>query len=168
VATAAALVTVATLGGAGRALAAPDAGAAASARGMTHGAKGCIAVVATIHVGRAPGGVASDRRTGTVYVANDSSNTVSVISARTDTVTATIPVGRSPQGVAVDPQTDTVYATNRVDNAVSVINGRTNTVTATITVGRDPESVAASSRTGTAYVADKGANTVSVLGPCPS
>jgi YVTN family beta-propeller protein len=73
----------------------PTATAAAAsappARGMAHGAKGCIAVTATIPVGSGPGGVAADRKTKTIYVANDFSSTVSVISGRTNTVTATIP-----------------------------------------------------------------------------
>ena len=86
------------------------AASASLAPGTAHGANGCVAVIATIPVGNGPGGIAVDRTTGTIYVANDGSNTVSVISARTGTVTATIPVGRSPQGVAVDARTDTIYA----------------------------------------------------------
>ena len=43
----------------------------------------------------------------TVYVANDSYGTVSVIYAATRAVTATIPVGTDPQGVAVDPAAGT-------------------------------------------------------------
>ena len=38
-----------------------------------------------------------------VYVANEGSNTVSVIATATNAVTATIPVGALPYGVAVDP-----------------------------------------------------------------
>ena len=53
-----------------------------------------IKVTATIRVGRFPVGVAADPRTNTIYVANTLSNTVSVISGRTNTVTATIRVGR--------------------------------------------------------------------------
>jgi len=67
-----------------------------------------------------------------VYVANGMSNSVSVISGRTGTVTATIPVGSEPIGVAVNPVTGTVYVTNADSNTVSVISGQTDTVTATI------------------------------------
>ena len=57
-------------------------------------------VTATIPVGSYPLGVAANPHTGTVYVANVGSDTVSVISGPTDTVTATIPVGGGPRGVA--------------------------------------------------------------------
>ena len=76
--------------------------------------------------------------TGTVYVANSGSNTVSVISGRTGTVTGTITVGTIPAAVAVNPVTGTVYVTNNSDGTVSVISGRTGTVTGTITVGTGP------------------------------
>ena len=48
------------------------------------------AVTATIPVGSHPDGVAVAPLTGTVYVTNDGSDTVSVISRRSNTVTATI------------------------------------------------------------------------------
>jgi YVTN family beta-propeller protein len=74
----------------------------------------------------------------TVYVTNETDNTVSVIAAASNTVTATIAVGKSPVGVAVTPGGSTVYVTNRVDNTVSMIAAATNTVTATIPVGEIP------------------------------
>lgn len=43
-------------------------------------------------------GVAADPRSDTIYVTNEGSGTMSVISGGTDTVTATIRVGRSPYG----------------------------------------------------------------------
>jgi YVTN family beta-propeller protein len=63
------------------------------------------------------------RATNTVYVANAISNSVSVISGKTHTVTATITVGSTPAAVAVNPATGTVYVTNAVSNTVSVISG---------------------------------------------
>ena len=74
--------------------------------------------VPTISVGSRPSGVAVDPATGTVYVANSSGNTVSVIDASTNTVTATISVGQGPSGVAVDPATGTVYVTNSTSTTV--------------------------------------------------
>jgi YVTN family beta-propeller protein len=79
-------------------------------------------VTATIAVGTEPAGVAVDPTAGTVYVANESGATVSVIDAATRTVTATIPVGTEPAGVAADPSTHTAYVTNFGDGTVSVIS----------------------------------------------
>jgi len=81
------------------------------------------AVSATIPVGTDPFAVAVNPVTGTVYVVNAGSNSVSVISGRTDTVTATIPVGSEPLAVAVNPVTGTVYVANEISGTVSVILG---------------------------------------------
>jgi YVTN family beta-propeller protein len=59
-----------------------------------------------------------------VYVANEHSNTVSVIATATNTVTATIAVGDVPIGVAVAPDSSKVYVTNFGSNTVSVIDTR--------------------------------------------
>jgi len=57
----------------------------------------------------------------TVYVANSQSNTVSVISAATGTVTQTIRVGAQPNGIIVAPDGKTVYVANETAGTVSVI-----------------------------------------------
>ena len=78
----------------GPALAAPTIAAAApapSAPAMAPAARGCK-VTATIGVGTFPLAVAANPKTNTIYVTNDTSQTVSVISGRTNTVTATTPV----------------------------------------------------------------------------
>src|SRR5580658_1287410 len=68
------------------ALAAPAAASAASAAPEAP-------AVTTVTVGSQPWGVAVNPVTGTAYVANSFSNTVSVISGRARTVTGTIDVG---------------------------------------------------------------------------
>jgi YVTN family beta-propeller protein len=96
---------------------------------------------------------------------------VSVISARTNTVTATIPVGQFPLGVAADPRTKTIYVANFLSDTVSVISARTNTVVATIRLGRAgrctctfdlPFWVAVNPRTNTVYVTNEGSGHLSV------
>ena len=54
----------------------------------------------TVALGSRPIGAAVDEATGTVYVTNSVSDTVSVIDEATNTVTATIAVGSNPEGVA--------------------------------------------------------------------
>jgi YVTN family beta-propeller protein len=72
------------------------------------------------------------------YVANGSSNTVSVIDTATNTVTATVAVGAAPFAVAVTPDGTHAYVANSASNNVSVIATATNTVTATVAVGSGP------------------------------
>jgi YVTN family beta-propeller protein len=71
------------------------AASAASGRSTVQAATSCIKVTATIPVGSFPEGVAANPKTNTAYVTNRFSNTVSVISGRTNTVTATIPSASS-------------------------------------------------------------------------
>jgi len=80
-------------------------------------------VTATIPVGSESDTVAANPLTGSVYVASQLANTVSVISGGSNTVTATIPVGSGPVGVAVNPLTGAVYTANVGDDTVSVIFG---------------------------------------------
>ena len=49
-----------------------------------------------------------------------SGNTVSAISARTNTITATIPAGSGPF-IAANPRTNKIYEANSEDNTVSVL-----------------------------------------------
>jgi YVTN family beta-propeller protein len=59
-------------------------------------------VVGSITVGKFPLGLDIERHGRTLYVANEDSDTVSVIDVATGSVTATIDVGRNPIAVAVE------------------------------------------------------------------
>ena len=109
-------------------------------------------VTATVGVGRYPQGVAVDPNTDTVYVANNQSNTVSVIDGNTDSVTATIGVGSGPSAISLDPSTDTIYVSNSGGDTVSVIDGATNKVVGTITIGSQPGAIAVDPNTDTVYI----------------
>jgi YVTN family beta-propeller protein len=109
-------------------------------------------VPVTIPVGNTPEGVAVNAVTNTIYVANELSNTVSVIDGATNAVTATVGVGTSPNGIAVNPTTDLIYVANNGAGTVSVIDGATDAVTATIPVGLFPEGVAVNPVTDRIYV----------------
>ena len=70
---------------------------------------------ATIPVGSGPRGVAYD---GTnIYIANYTSNNVSVVDPATNTVTTTIGVGNQPYGVAYDGTN--IWVTNESSNSLS-------------------------------------------------
>jgi YVTN family beta-propeller protein len=126
-------------------------------------------VTAVINVGTAPIAVAIDPSTHNVYVANEGSDSISVIDESGDadngTVTATVPIGSQPYGVAVDPVSHSVYVTN--GNTVSVIDesgdANTGTVTANIKVGDVPDAVAVDPSTHNVYVANEGSDSISVI-----
>jgi YVTN family beta-propeller protein len=96
--------------------------------------------IAQIPVGSNPSALAVDARTDTIYVANFSSGTVSVVDGASATVTHTITVGTDPASVVLDEDTNTVYVANEQDGTVSVIDGGTDTVTDTIPIGNVPGS----------------------------
>ena len=98
-----------------------------------------------------------------IYVANEHSNSVSVINTASNTITATIPVGSDPLGVSVSPNGDMVYVTDFGDNSVSVINTASNTVTATITVGSEPLGVSVTPDGKKVYIANNGGNSADVI-----
>src|SRR5438876_11501503 len=69
-----------------------------------------------IAVGSAPAAVAVNPVTNRIYVANNTSNSVSVINGA-DNTTATVAVGTNPTGVAVNQVTNRIYVANsRSDN----------------------------------------------------
>ena len=121
------------------------------------------AVVATIHVGGRPSGVAVNPVTNRIYVVNELDQNLSVIEGATNTVIALIPVGGLPVDVAVNPATNRIFVANESDDTVSVIDGVNNTVITSIPVDSNPAAVAVNSSTNRIYVANQSSNTVSVI-----
>ena len=120
----------------------------------------------------------------TAYVANQGTNTVSVINTLTgQTVRSPIVVGSAPTGVVASPDGSYVYVANRTSGTVSVIRTSNNTVvdinpgtTAidSIKVGSQPEMIAVNTSAITTptgviakgarlYVTNYGSGTVSVI-----
>ena len=85
---------------------------------------GTSAITATI--------TATPVSSGFAYIANSSSQTVSVVNTTTNTVVANIQVGTSPWGVSVNPDGSRIYVVNAGSNSVSAINTSNNAVIATI------------------------------------
>jgi len=121
------------------------------------------ALTATVTVGTSPEGVAITPDGSYAYVANEGSETVSVIEISTNTVTATVAVGTDPTAVAITPDGSYAYVANQGSGTVSVIEISTNTVTATVTVENNPYGVAITPDGSYAYVANDGSGTVSVI-----
>src|SRR5260370_29126513 len=76
-----------------------------------------------------------------VWVAEESKNSIGVISTATNKVTTTIPVGTSPVGITFTPNGNTAYVANQNSQNVSVINTSSKSVVATIAVGNKPVAI---------------------------
>jgi len=124
---------------------------------------------------------------GSVYVADEGANAVSVIDAASFKKTASIPVGQGPHNVQVSPDGKWVWVTNNGDpakaaetmpsgpmskaehgamasaGAVWAIDTATGAVVAKVPVGRHPAHVVVASDGRTAYITNGGDNTVSVV-----
>ena len=96
---------------------------------------GCAHAPRTARVGRGPDGVALNLATDTLYVANVTDDTVSVLNVATCNATVSsgcgtqpsrsLRTGHSPRWVTVDQTTDTLYVPNGDDGTTSVLNGAT-------------------------------------------
>jgi len=85
--------------------------------------------------GIGPQEIAFDSGKGEVFVTDSVTNTVSVVSDKTNSLVATIAVGSYPDGVAYDSGMGEVFVANANSNNVSVISDSTNSVTASISLG---------------------------------
>jgi YVTN family beta-propeller protein len=79
---------------------------------------------------------------GTVWVTNQTLNTVAAYDARTGILLHTAAVGAKPIGVVAPPGTHKVYVSNEGDDTISVIDERTG-ATSTIKVGDGPHHLVA-------------------------
>ena len=118
-------------------------------------------VTTTVTAGTVPFAVAVNPVTNKIYVANNSSNDVTVIDGATNT-TSTVTAGTGPTAVAVNPVTNKIYVANLNSNNVTVIDGATN-LTSTVTVGMNPTAVAVNPVTNKIYVANLNSNNVTVI-----
>lgn len=98
-----------------------------------------------------------------LYIANQASATLSVISTPGNNLTTTVATGLGPLGVAASADGRTVVITNSGDNTITIVDATSGNVTATVAVGQQPTGVAITPNNATAYVANSGDNTVSVV-----
>jgi len=115
----------------------------------------------TIPVGSGPEGVAYDATDGNIYVTNEFSGTVSVISSNTNAVTSTVVVGNSPLFDSFIASKTSVYATNYGSSTISII--KSGVVTSTLKGFNGPLGVVSDPANGRIYVANAGSDTLSVL-----
>jgi YVTN family beta-propeller protein len=116
-----------------------------------------------IKVDSYPVGVAVNPTTNKIYVANEFSNTVSIVDGSTDKIEATVQVGSFPYSIDVNPLNNRVYVTNRGSDSVSVIDGSTNLKITDVSVGKSPVGIAVNPSLSLAYVTNIESGTVSVI-----
>jgi YVTN family beta-propeller protein len=105
-----------------------------------------------IDVDTFPVGIAVNPNAKKVYVANEYSNTVSVLSTEPEKVQDRISVGVFPYSIDTNPLNNRVYVTNRGSNTVSVIDGSIDTKLMDITVGKSPVGIAVNPSANWIYV----------------
>ncbi|MGH8543589.1 MAG: YncE family protein, partial [Gammaproteobacteria bacterium] len=91
--------------------------------------------LASIPVGKDPGGVLPNRMGQLVYITNKESNDVSVIDTSSRKVVATIPVGVRPNHLYISPDGKTVWVKNDRSASVSVIDADHYKLIATVPTG---------------------------------
>lgn len=122
-----------------------------------------LSVITHVQTGGFPQAIGIFTDTGTIYVANALSNTVTVINAANEIITH-IDVGDYPVDLFMDPVHDRVYVANREDGSVSIINRHTNTVLETVPSGQGTIRLAmASPESGMVYAVNRDADTVTVI-----
>lgn len=104
-----------------------------------------------------------DPANGDIYVADQNSGDVSVISGSTNTLVREIQVGKTPFSMALDNTSGDIYVSNEDSNNVSVISGANNAVVATIPVGVWPEGLTYDPANGIIYVANQDSDDVSLI-----
>ena len=95
-------------------------------------------------------------------MANQSTNTLSVINTATNAITATVSVGSQPISLAINSAGTLVYVGNATSSNISVVNTSTNTVTATIANGTSPNGLVLSAGGQYLYAASTTANQIRV------
>jgi YVTN family beta-propeller protein len=95
---------------------------------------------------------------GKVYVANQGTKNVTIISDAFGDPFVTMPVGNIPTGIGVNPNTNHVFVANYLDGTISVIDGSSNTVNtitdslASLVLGLDLNAIAVDPSLNEVYV----------------
>jgi YVTN family beta-propeller protein len=110
-----------------------------------------------------PSGIAINPHMNTAVIANEKSDSVSIVDLHAETVLSSIYIGRLPRGVAIDSELHIALIGNSRDDTVSIIDLNTYNVFATVHVGKQPEGIAINPVKNTALIANHKDNTVSVI-----
>ncbi|MGE5661073.1 MAG: InlB B-repeat-containing protein [Ignavibacteriales bacterium] len=110
-----------------------------------------------------PVGISVNPGTRKIYVANEFSNTMSVVDIPTLKVEKTISVENFPYALDSNVLNNRVYVTNRGSNSVSVIDGSTNSILYNISVEKSPVGIAVNPSASWIYVTNLDSRSISVI-----
>ena len=110
-----------------------------------------------------PRGIAISPVTDIAVIANEKSNSVSIIDLKTQTVLSSITVGKAPRSVAIDKGLNVAVVGNSHNNNISIIDLNTYRLISTIPVGKEPEGIAVDYSIHRAYVTNHKDDTISVV-----
>jgi YVTN family beta-propeller protein len=116
-----------------------------------------------INSGSFPVGIDINPITNKLYVANQFSNTISVIDIDKSKVEKNIDVRDSPYDLDVNPFSNRIYTSNRESDTISVIDGFTNKELTNIPVGDSPLGIGINLGGGWIYVANLDSKTITVI-----
>lgn len=122
----------------------------------------CSVVWASTAAGGRPSRPSPAGPPGTVWVTNQTLNTVAAYDARTGELLRTVKVGAKPIGVVAPPESTSVYVSNESDDTVSVIDEATG-ATSTIAAGDGPHHMVHSRGGRFVFFGEFNANTVGVI-----
>jgi YVTN family beta-propeller protein len=116
-----------------------------------------------ISSGSFPIGIDINPISNKLYVANQFSNTISVIDIEKSEVEKNIDVGNSPYDVDVNPFSNRIYTSNRDSDTISVIDGFNNKELTKISVDDSPLGIGINLATSWIYVANFNSKTITVI-----
>ncbi len=122
-----------------------------------------LSTISSSKIGGAPDGIAISPISGLVFVAQNTNDSVAVVSPLTLSKIHSIRVGSAPTSIAVASDGAYALVTNDGSNTVSVINLSNYNVIKNISVGTYPYSVAISPDNTEAYVVNMNSNNVYVI-----
>ncbi len=110
-----------------------------------------------ISIGKHPEAIGVNSRLGRLYIADSTTNQVTVINEDSERTIATIAIANQPVApLRIDEATSRVYVVCSKGQELDIIDGKTNTVIARVPVAPNPEGMAFNTATGQLYVADEG------------
>jgi YVTN family beta-propeller protein len=110
-----------------------------------------------------PRGIAINPITDIAVIANEKSDSVSIVDLNTQKVLSTIPVGKAPRGVAIDREFNIALVSNSHDNSLSFIDLDNYQIISTLPVGKEPEGIAIDSLTHKAFIVNHKDDFISVI-----